>query len=519
MVQQEHILRRAYYSAPIDRFLLSSQNEILGELALRNDFGLEQAQRSAWVEQIKILQDVLPPYQGSIYFEYSIPRMGQRIDVVLLIGPVIFVLEFKVGEKVFTAHAIDQVYDYALDLKNFHETSHHSFIAPVLIATKAKNVQPVVALTPQNDNLFIPIKTNASVLGNVLNAAMAISDGAFIEPAEWEKGRYSPTPTIIEAAMALYKGHSVNEISRSDASAINLSRTSEAISEIIQTSRDNAYKTICFVTGVPGAGKTLVGLNVATTHINKLSELYSVYLSGNGPLVAILREALTRDKLKREKSLGKRVTKKEIMSEVKMFIQNIHHFRDDCIAEPRPPLEHVALFDEAQRAWNLEQTTSFMRRKKNIHDFYQSEPEFLISCLDRHKDWAVIVCLVGGGQEINTGEAGISEWIESLNRSFPEWHVHISPQLSDAEYAAGNSLKSLNSRRNVFLNKDLHLSISLRSFRAEDVSLFVKQVLDCKHVEAKQTLSNFSRKYRIVLTRDLKKAKAIHGVRATLLTC
>jgi len=506
-VQKDKIFKRAYYSAPIEDFLKASEKEILGELALRNNFALEQSQKSAWIEQIKVLQNVLKPYQGAIYFEYSIPRMGQRIDVVVLIGPVIFVLEFKVGEKTFTAHAIDQVYDYALDLKNFHESSHDKFIAPVLISTEVKYVNPIVSLTPQNDKLFFPIKSNVDILGEVLQEVLSFSEGKDIDHVTWERGRYSPTPTIIEAAMALYKGHSVNEISRSDACATNLSHTSEAISEIIKVSREGSYKTICFVTGVPGAGKTLVGLDIATRHIDKKSELYSVYLSGNGPLVAILREALTRDKVQRERLQGNRITKKEIMSEVKLFIQNIHNFRDDCIADPSPPIEHVALFDEAQRAWNREQTSSFMSRKKNIHDFNLSEPEFLIQCLDRYNDWAVIVCLVGGGQEINTGEAGINEWINSLNRSFPEWHVYISPRLSDAEYASGEALNSLKLRKNVFLDEGLHLSVSIRSFRAENVALFVKQVLDCNSDEASKTLKQIISKYPIVLTRDLNKAK------------
>jgi hypothetical protein len=160
------------------------------------------------------------------------------------------------------------------------------------------------------------------------------------------------------------------------------------------------------VTGVPGAGKTLVGLDVATTHIDITSELYSVFLSGNGPLVDILREALARDKVRREKERGIKVKKGETLSKVKMFIQNVHHFRDACLQDIAPPIEHVAIFDEAQRAWNLDQTAGFMHRKKGIPDFNQSEPEFLISCLDRHKDWAVVVCLVGGGQEINTGRGG-----------------------------------------------------------------------------------------------------------------
>ena len=262
------------------------------------------------------------------------------------------------------------------------------------------------------------------------------------------------------------------------------------------------------MTGVPGAGKTLVGLNIATTHFDKNNDLYSVFLSGNGPLVAILREALARDKVRRDKERGSKTKKYEAMSEVKMFIQNVHHFRDDCLVEPKSaPIEHVALFDEAQRAWNVEQTSSFMRRKKNTPNFNQSEPEFLISCLDRHLDWAVIVCLVGGGQEINTGEAGISEWIESLNRSFPDWHIYISSRLTDSEYGAGDVLQRLESRRHVEIKDELHLAVSMRSFRAEQVSLLVKQLLDLETDEARKTLEKVKAKYPIVVTRDLAKAK------------
>jgi len=388
MLQEKYFFKREYYSDSIGNFLTSSKEEIVGKLTLSNDFSLEQTQRGAWVEEIKILQKVLEPYKGSVYFEYSIPRMGQRIDVVLLIGPVIFVLEFKVGEKEFTSYATDQVFDYALDLKNFHESSHEHFIAPILIATNVKHVTPIVALTPQNDKLFIPIKTNTELLREAINKALIFAEGSAIDHVQWEHGRYCPTPTIIEAAMALYNGHSVDEISRSDASAINLSQTSEAIAEIIRAAKEKPYKVICFVTGVPGAGKTLVGLNIATTHIDKSNDLYSVFLSGNAPLVAILREALTRDKARREKAKGRKITKKEIMSEIKMFIQNVHNFRDDCLVDVNtPPIEHVALFDEAQRAWNQEQTASFMSRKKNTPNFNQSEPEFLISCLNRHSDW------------------------------------------------------------------------------------------------------------------------------------
>ena len=502
-------MQREYYSDSIAIFRETTPDKILGTLARNNDFSLEQTQREAWIEEIDILQKALLPFEGAVYFEYSIPRMGKRIDVVLLIGPAIFVLEFKIGEKEFTSYAIDQVWDYALDLKNFHESSHDHLIAPILIATKVKSVLPVVSATSQNDKLLFPIKCNVELLDQVISKVLLLAEDVNINRAEWERGRYCPTPTIIEAAMALYNGHSVDDISRRDASAINLSDTSDAISQIIRFSKEKSQKSICFVTGVPGAGKTLVGLNIATKPMEmNANRLYSVFLSGNGPLVLILREALARDKVRHEKELGHKLRKSEAMSEVKAFIQNVHNFRDECLIDSqKPPIEHVALFDEAQRAWNLQQTANFMLRRKNKPHFKLSEPEFLISCLDRHSDWAVVVCLVGGGQEINTGEAGISEWIEALNRSYPDWHIYISSRLTDSEYGAGKILEEVKSRSNIVYKDELHLGVSMRSFRAENVSLLVKQLLDLKINEARTTLANVESKYQIVITRDLFKAK------------
>ena len=500
---------RSYYSDTIEKFNLTKPEEIIGKMAILSKFADEVSQKSAWREEIRILQKILPKYKGGIYFEYSIPRMGQRIDVLLLIKSVIFILEFKVGETEFPLHAIDQVWDYALDLKNFHETSHDVFIAPILISTEANISETFISFTTSVDKILTPVKCNKEIVGNVIDQVLLINeDEESIIKTDWENGRYSPTPTIIEAAMALYAGHSVSEISRSDASAINLSITSDAIAAIIQKSKNEKHKSICFLTGVPGAGKTLVGLNIATAQIDKSSELHSVFLSGNGPLVNILREALSRDRVSHGKEIGIKHRKGDALREAKLFIQNVHNFRDECLKNmDAPPIEHVALFDEAQRAWNLEQTANFMRRKKDFPDFNKSEPEFLISCLDRHKEWAVIVCLVGGGQEINTGEAGITEWIKSINRSSPEWHIYISPRLTDSEYGAGEILKDLSNRPYVVYDENLHLSVSMRSFRAEHVSKLVKQLLDIELEEAQKTLDKIKSKYPVVITRDLKKAK------------
>ena len=297
-------MKRSFYSDSITGFLHTSKEQILGGLSISNEFSLEITQKESWIQQIKILKEALKNFEGKIFFEYSIPRMGRRIDVVLIIKNVIFVLEFKVGEKEFLLSASDQVLDYCLDLKNFHETSHQHLIAPILIATEAKDIIPIISTTPHNDNLLFTIKTNTGLLEEVICNVLQLADGENINNETWESGRYSPTPTIIEAAMALYNGHNVAEISRSDAEATNLSQTSSALREIILTSKENREKAICFVTGVPGAGKTLVGLDIATKHLDKDNDLTSVFLSGNGPLVAILREALTRDKFKREKKFG-----------------------------------------------------------------------------------------------------------------------------------------------------------------------------------------------------------------------
>jgi DUF2075 family protein len=507
-------LSREYYAAPISTFLIDSEETILGHLTKSSEFAIEQTQTHAWREQIRILKEALRDSnlgflypEGAIYFEYAIPRMGKRVDVMLLLGSTIFVIEFKVGEQGYPVHAIDQVMDYALDLKHFHEPSHNVPVAPVLVATQANYSVSVVADT-KGDGVLQPILTNGKDLTQILRDTLSFCNAPPLSPTIWRAGRYCPTPTIVEAALALYSGHSVEAISRSDADAINLSVTSKCLDSIITNARTNKRKVICFVTGVPGAGKTLVGLDIATKHNDPSESLYSVFLSGNGPLVKILHEALARDAVSRAKQHGMRIKKGEALSRVKAFIQNVHHFRDECLRDPGPPAEHVALFDEAQRAWDLAQTAKFMETKKGRPGFQYSEPDFLISCMDRHQDWAVIVCLVGGGQEINTGEAGISGWIDAIVGRYQHWDVHISSNLTDSEYSANSALEKLAQHQNVLRTRELHLGVSMRSFRAENVALWVKQVLDNEPSNAIQTFAQFRGKYSIALTRDVTTAKS-----------
>ena len=497
-----------YYSDTIDQFLKKTRNEILGQITSLNQFDSNRNTNQSWERQIDILKESLIGLNGELFFEFSIPRMGRRVDCVLIIQNIVFVVEFKVGEKEYLNSNYDQVWDYALDLKNFHKPSHTALLVPILVATEAHDLEFQFLETSHEDKLIKPLKANKKNLKKILHYCLDFQkESLTINGNEFVSGSYSPTPTIIEAAVTMYKNHSVKDITRSDADAVNLTTTTKSVSEIIERAQIEKKKIICFVTGVPGAGKTLVGLDIATQHLDKEKDTHSIFLSGNGPLVAILQEALTRDTVSRQKEVGNKITKSKAKEGVKAFIQIIHHYRDAYLVDPTAPFDHVAIFDEAQRAWDKEQTVNFMKRKKNQPDFAYSEPEYLISCLDRHQDWAVIVCLVGGGQEINTGEAGISEWLYAIKNSFPKWEVHISPNLTDSEYNAFDAIKEIENECITVYNPDLHLSVSMRSYRAENVSLFIKQLLDLDTEAASDTLKHISDKYPIVITRDVETAK------------
>ncbi|MDD4991179.1 MAG: DUF2075 domain-containing protein [Paludibacter sp.] len=497
-----------YFGDTINNFFQKNTEEIIGSITLANQFDSNMNQNKSWKQQIEILKKSLVGLNGMIYFEFSIPRMGKRVDCILIIKNIVFVIEFKVGEMEYLNANYDQVWDYALDLKNFHKPSHSAVLVPILIATEAKDSAIQIIETSHEDQLIKPLKANKINIGEVIRLCLLnLANDSNIDGDEYINGSYSPTPTIIEAAVSMYKNHSVDEITRRDADAKNLTDTTNSVSQIIEYAQAENKKVICFVTGVPGAGKTLVGLDIATKHLDKEQATTSVFLSGNGPLVAILQEALTRDKVQQEKDKGNKITKSTAREGVKAFIQIIHHYRDAYLIDHTAPYDHVAIFDEAQRAWNKEQTVNFMRRKKNQPDFDYSEPEYLISCLDRHKDWAVIVCLVGGGQEINTGEAGISEWLYAIKNSFPQWEVCISPNLTDSEYNAVEAIAEIEGSCVAKYDSNLHLSVSMRSYRAENVSLFVKQILDINTNKAKETLSNISSNYPIVLTRNVETAK------------
>lgn len=500
-------LSRAYYAGSIQEFLATSEESVLGALTAASTFSVDTAQRNAWLEEIRLLRKVLPAFpSGEVLLEFVVPRLGKRIDTVLLLRGAVVVLEFKTGATSFVRADVEQAWDYGLDLKNFHETSHHRTIYPVLVITGARG-QLIPGGLRSTDKLADPSLVCADRLAELLQQLIGLHAEERVPAGHWERGRYRPTPTIIEAATALYRRHSVREIARHGADAKNLSCTSEKVASIIRRSRDTSSKSICFVTGVPGAGKTLVGLDVATQFQDARSELHSVYLSGNGPLVAILTEALARDRIVQERLQGRTVKKGEARQAVKAFIQAVHHFRDEGLKDPSPPPEHVTIFDEAQRAWNLAKTVDFMQRKKGHPGFKQSEPDFLVSCLDRHPDWAVVVCLVGGGQEINTGEAGIAEWLKVIRTRYPDWQVHLSSQLTESEYGAADAIAALAAQRAVHFDDDLHLAVSMRSFRAEQVSPFVRHVLDLEVDVAAALYRGFADQFPLVMTRSVERAR------------
>jgi hypothetical protein len=479
---------------------------VLGILARHHTHDLNELQRNVWMAQISLLQTQFSGMIGWLALEFVIPRMGRRADAVVLTGGLIFVIEFKIGADQYSLAARDQVVDYALDLKNFHAGSHSRYIVPVLVATGAR--ASTASLTWDSDFVAAPLLANADTLRSTLVSAVAATPAqSSIEYGAWVKSGYKPTPTIIEAAKALYAGHRVDAITRSDADATNLSVTNAALAAIIEDAKAKSHKAICFVTGVPGAGKTLAGLNLATQRMDAHADEHAVFLSGNGPLVDVLREALARDELENAKLSGRAMSKGAARSKVKAFIQNIHHFRDDNLQNRSAPVERVAIFDEAQRAWDRPHASKFMAQKRGVADFAMSEPEFLISVMDRHQDWCVIVCLVGGGQEINAGEAGLTEWFSALSKRFPGWRVYTSPALAHRDYHWGQNLAELLSGNAVTVQPELHLAVSIRSFRAEKLSQFVGDVIAGDAPAARLAYESIRARYPIVLTRSLSGAR------------
>lgn len=456
-----------------------------------------------WQRETDLLKECLPPFLGGhILFELQIPRMGRRADAVLIYQNVIYVMEFEVGARTYHSHDLRQTHGYAIDLHHFHEGSHNKTIVPLLIATNAPASQ--FALSPPVDHVYAPL----CVCSKNLQEAIAYCCRTIDEPApidfkHWFESAYKPTPTIVEAAQALYANHDVADIARNDAGAHNLHVTSFEILNIVHRARIEKQKAICFVKGVPGAGKTLVVLNIATTSVNIDDDEHAVFLSGNGPLVEVLTEALARDAKERNPNTSKEAELRKAAAR----IQNIHKFRDEALtrSEKAPP-ERVVIFDEAQRAWDAQSTAKFMTQKRRQKMFDQSEPEFLISVMDRHSDWCVIIALIGGGQEMNTGEVGLNGWVDALRNNFKHWHVYYSHKLSQEEYVGGGADFSCIPQARP--SSALHLATSMRAFKAERLSHMAHYIIENRPDRAAACYASFCDRFPIVITRDIKKARA-----------
>lgn len=535
---------RCLFNSEFSLFLYKDIDSVFGALCDNYHGDALTTTRESWKSEIGIMRDVvskLNDRDGQIIFEYDIPRLGKRIDLVLLYRGIVFCIEFKVGESRILEGDIDQVLDYALDLKNFHKFSQEKVIVPILVATNFPNSSTDIRMSVYDDRVVNPLVTGKNGILDLITKVIYRFPNESPVNSNWVISPYAPTPTIIEAAKTLYESHSVENITRHEADKVSTDTTIQYIIDVIQKSKANGEKSICFVTGVPGAGKTLVGLDVAVRQTYQgndepVEDEGAVYLSGNGPLVAVLNEALAQDNYKKCRDRNERKNLSDSRREVGKFIQIIHRYRDNMLAKIKNPVEngvleidpakaveqekagygeveHVAIFDEAQRAWTHKRIANYLKRggtygnKLKVPNFPMSESAFLIWSLDQREDWATIVCLVGGGQEIHDGEAGISEWIYALNEKFPHWKVYISPKLTEPEYAEGKVNELLKENKNVTYSENLHLGVSLRSFRAEKLSDFVHALLAVEPEKAAELYNEIKDRYPIVLTRDMKKAK------------
>jgi hypothetical protein len=488
-------------------------DEVLGRLAhLYADLGFHSLLTSAidaWKDQLPILQSALrelatarpDALTWNVLLEYVLPMRDRRPDVVILAGKCVFVIEFKVGAKTFDSAALWQVQSYALDLRDFHPGCRDRSIVPILVATEAEGDQfSERDLQTQLREPSTPVqRASRTTLGPCLRHHAIVgcqSSEHDIDPDDWDSAIYSPTPSIIEAARSLFAGHRVEEISHAFSDTLEL--TSQSIVEAIERSQSQGRRAICFVTGIPGSGKTLVGLNaVHSPALLKDEGSSAVFLSGNGPLVKVIREALAREQQRRG------VQKSEAKDVASAFIANVHGFlKVFGIQQPdRAPAQNAVVFDEAQRAWSADAV-------RRAHGIDRSEPALILDVMERVPDWAAVIALVGGGQEINKGEAGLQEWGRALNERKERWQILVSPEvLSGGESVAGNRLFPTGAPEHldVVHVPQLHLRVNVRSHRAGFIGEWVNRVLSDSQAAS---CGELGADFPVVFTRDLSRARA-----------
>jgi hypothetical protein len=499
----------SFFRSTLREFLSLTDEQILARLAVayanRGFTSQYTDQTLTWERDLRSLRAALKKcveesssaYGWGILLEFSIPRKELRIDVVLLINEVIAILEAKSGN--LTIHSRRQIEEYALLLHYFHKASADKRIIPVLVSPDADlpslDAVDQFEMFPQLAAYWI-CKVIQSPWAHIPNILLNIArnSGAQADANLWDASAYHPVPSIIDAAMALRSGLSIREIAHSEASEHEIEMVRNAIQRIVDDARAANRHAICFLTGVPGSGKTLIGLALAHSRENSANAIH--FMSGNGPLVKVLQHLFTQESRK----AGANVS--QARTEARTLIENVHVFaRNYTDEDQRCPSNHAIIFDEAQRAWNRNQN----RRKFN-RDY--SEPDMLLRIMERHEDWAAVIALVGGGQEINDGEAGLEEWGRALASSDKQWHIYASPEVIDGGAStAGHHLFDQDTpSRSVSSNDALHLRTSNRSLRAEKLATWVNHVVDGKPQDAASI--GVTAKFPIFLSRDLEEVRA-----------
>lgn len=501
----------AGYFSTVKEFLDCNPDTVVGVLSQQiASSGISQQhskQINVWNRQVEVLKNAFNEMAESgihvidwtLVFEYPIPRRQKRPDVLVLTENMVFVIEFKFGATDYDAASRWQTEDYALNLRDFHAESSGRVIVPVLCATDARTIDE--HSYHLNESLVAPLlRTNTATLGRTLRVSYRTLKGSCntekLDVSVWLSSAYRPTLTIIEAAETLYENHSVRDISHNYAE--NLSATTDMVAQAILSAKTEKKRTLILITGVPGAGKTLTGLNVVhDPSIRSKQGPSGIFLSGNGSLIKVVREALVLNQQK----AGRR--RNEAEHEVSTFIQNVHQFLRYHRENPEAiPHEHVVVFDEAQRAWDRHQ----MNRKQGV-DY--SEPFELLSIMERTADWSVVIGLVGGGQEIFLGEAGLEEWGRAIQETALDWNVIASPEvIKGGSSLAGHRLFENDVPSDINFTSDTlaHLSVSVRSHRARKITDWVNQLLEPNSNTACMNVPNI-KEFPLVVTRSLSDAR------------
>lgn len=458
----------------IERFLNTSYADWLTALTQYNlscmNSPADQSQITAWKECFNILQDQLPVLvdkcawvrEWSIVFEYELPReRGRRPDVIILGHSAVYVMEFKGYQQPHHAH-LDQVRAYARDLQNYHAASHDYDLLPILVLTRSKDpLQEVDGVTV----------VAGSHLGTELINQISSNPGAGIHAEKWLAADYAPLPSLVTAARTIFMHEPLPRIRRAQSAGIP-----ETIDELLRIAAEAESKRqlhLALVTGVPGAGKTLVGLQFVYHQAfdDQAGGRQAVFLSGNGPLVKVLKHAL----------------------ENSIFVQDVHGFLKQYGGNKiRRPKEHIWVYDEAQRAWDADKVGDF-------RGHYTSEPEDFLQIGARMDSWAMMIGLIGEGQEIHLGEeSGLKQWNEAIASMSEDWVVHCPSKVASVFTAASS----------VNMSDQLDLTTSLRSHLAEDVQLWIRQLLEGRITEAMQTATKIQEQgFDMYLTRRLDSAK------------